>query len=182
VGCAAGGILAGDGIWRHHWEIAAVGVGLLTASTAGLLAAVLWHLLRAFEHRTRQDMGRVEQQRRSLDAEMRVREDDLARREAALDRRAHTSALRIEGYKRCVDDARTRMSEIVAENDRLMQELSEVTDERNQLVVEEMLAAAGRFTSRGYGRSHVAASSSSWQVIPQRTRRAELQPVRNLDA
>jgi hypothetical protein len=141
----------------------------------------VFYLFQAFERRTRQDMEQLEQRRRGFDAEMRLREADLATREAVLDRRAHTSALRIAGYQRHVDEARNRMSQLVTENNRLMQELSEVIDERNQLVVEEMMAAAGQFTSRGYGRSRVA-SGGAQQAVPQGTRRARLEPVRDLDA
>jgi hypothetical protein len=147
----AGGVLVGDGIWRHIWEIAVSGMGILAAGAVGVVAATLRYALRQFDARTRAQLREVADLQRSNDLGMRQREDDLEKREKALRRGRTVMAIRIASYAKSLDEARDTNTTLRARNVELQLEINEVNDERNQLVVEELFAARQQFTSKAYG-------------------------------
>lgn len=149
--CTAGWTFVGEGVWHHTWELATVGIGLLTMGVAGALAALLRHTVSQADARTRHDLSVMAEHRRRLELDMRKRELDLAQREKAMARRATITAIRLGSHARALDDARNANTALRAKNSRLMQEIEEVNDERNQLIMAELTLAHDRFTSKAYG-------------------------------
>ena len=149
--CTAGWTFVGEGVWHHAWELAAVGVGLLTMGVAGVLAALLRHTVNQVDARTRHDLSVLAEHRRRLELDMHKRELELSQREKAMARRATITAIRLGSHARALDEARNANTALRAKNSSLMQEIEEVNDERNQLITAELTLAHDRFTSKTYG-------------------------------
>lgn len=149
--CMAGGILTGDGVFRHTWETCAAGVGFMTIGVVGVLAATMRYMLARFEERTRLELNEVADQRRRLDREMRLRELELERRWKALERSRSSASLRIASYAFELDRNRILVGELRREIAELRTEIDEVNDERNRLIANELLLTSGQFTQRTYG-------------------------------
>ncbi|MCI3277557.1 hypothetical protein [Streptomyces cylindrosporus] len=153
----AGGVLVGDGIWRHSWEAAVTGTGIMAAGAVGAVGAAMRYTLKAFDARTQ---AHADTQRRN-DLAMQQREHDVGRREAAVDRQRTVAAIRIASYAASLDEARNANARLQSKVVELQQELDEVNDERNQLIVEELMLARQQFTSKGYGHLRVAGSDGT---------------------
>lgn len=149
--CMTGGILTGDGVFRHTWETCAGGVGFLTIGVVGVLAATMRYMLARFEERTRHELNEVAERRRRLDREMQLRELELERRWKALERSRSSASLRIASYAFELDRNRILVGSLRRENEELRIEIDEVNDERNRLIANELLLTSGQFTQRAYG-------------------------------
>lgn len=161
----------GDGVWRHTWETAVSGVGVLAAGTVGVFAVTVRYALRQFDARTRAQLREVTDLQRTGDLEMQRREHELERREEALRRARTTMSLRLASYAKALDDARNAAGYLRAQVCELQQEIVEVNDERNQLIVEELVQSREAFTSKGYGRLRVAGSKGPATGIGHRRSR-----------
>lgn len=149
--CATGGILTGDGVFRHTWETCAAGVGFLAVGVAGVLAATIRYMLARFEGRTRRDLDEVAEQRRHLEVEMQKRELDLEQREQALSRSRVTSSIINASFAYELDRNRNLVGLLRRRVEELQNEVEEVNDERNRLIANELLLTSGQFTQRSYG-------------------------------
>ncbi|WP_019060047.1 hypothetical protein [Streptomyces prunicolor] len=164
--CATGGILTGDGVFRHTWETSAAGVGFLAVGVAGVLAATIRYMLARFEERTRRDLDEVAEQRRHLELEMQQRELNLERREGALSRSKVTGSVRIASYAYELDRNRTLVSQLRLRVEEQQTEIEEINDERNQLIARELLLTRGQFTQRSYGALKAVAGANAHALYP----------------
>lgn len=166
--CVIGGILTGDGVFRHTWETSAAGVGFLAAGVAGVLAATMRYMLARFEERTRRELDEVTERRRRLDREMQLRELELERRWKALNRTRATASLRMASYAYETDRNRNLVGSLRRENEELRAEIDEVNDERNGLIANELLLTSGQFTQRTYGALKAVAGAETTALYPSR--------------
>ncbi|MFI5880908.1 hypothetical protein [Streptomyces sp. NPDC051554] len=164
--CAAGGILTGDGVFRHTWETSAAGVGFLAAGVAGVLAATMRYMLARFEERTRRELSEVTERRRRLDREMQLRELELERRWRAFDRSRSTASLRMASYAYELDRNRILVGSLRQEVAGLKTEIDEVNDERNQLIANELMLTSGQFTQRAYGALKAVGGAETSPLYP----------------
>jgi len=157
--CVAGGALVGDGVWSHSWEVAVSGMGALAAGAVGVVAATVRYALRAFDARTRAQLQEISELQRRNDLAMQQREHQLFRREEALKRQRAAMQFRAASSAKALDETRNTLAALRTRIAELEQEVSEVNDERNQLILNELVATRGQFeqaTPRGYGRLRVA--------------------------
>lgn len=179
--CAIGGILVTDGIWRHAWQIAVSGMGVLVVGVVGVIAATVRYALRQFDARTRDQLREVTEQHRLNDLSMQQREHNLERREEALARQRTAAALRVASYARTVDDTRDACTALRQRVAALEAEIAEVNDERNELIANELLASRQRFTAKGYGHLQMAASGGAVIGAHGHTRARDTAPVPDLE-
>jgi chromosome segregation ATPase len=140
----------------------------LAVGIAGVLATVMFHLLRGFEARTRRDMDQLAEERSLFEQDMRAREYELQRRQEALNRRAVATSIRLASYAKSVDDTRTENRALRERILELEAEIDEVNDERNQLISNELTLASAQFTARAYGDLRAVAGGEQ----PARMRRS----------
>ncbi|MFC8676768.1 hypothetical protein ACFUEN_29285 [Streptomyces griseorubiginosus] len=127
-------------------------MGILAAGAVGAVAATVRYALREFDARTRVQAREESERQRRHDLAMQKREIDLEMREQALARGRAAAAVRIASYMASLDEARNSNQALRVRISELETEIAEVNDERNQLIVEELVHAREQFTSKGYGR------------------------------
>ncbi|MFJ8798440.1 hypothetical protein [Streptomyces sp. NPDC102487] len=150
-GCTVGGALFTEGVWRHTFRLAAVGIGVLIAGVGGLLAATVLYAFRRLHEVGQAQLQHLDEERRRLEADMRERERALAAREAAAHRMMTNNGIRMSSTIRALDEALNAKAALQKRYDAVCSELGEVQDEFNQLVTQELQMLTDRFTSRGYG-------------------------------
>ncbi|MGW0800312.1 hypothetical protein [Streptomyces sp. NPDC002692] len=161
AGCTAGGVLVGDGVFRHTWELAATGTGFLAAGAVGAVVATIRIAFAAFETRTRRTQDRIDAEKDQLLAQRR----DLDRRAHVLHRREMVMNLRLASYAQSLDETRDENARLRLKLVDMRREVEEVNDERNQLITAQWVDGNGRFSS-GTRRQTARTDTGSGSKLP----------------
>ncbi|MER8030639.1 hypothetical protein ABTZ78_16970 [Streptomyces bauhiniae] len=163
-----GGLLTGDGVYRHIWEATTAGVGALAIGATGLAAVTARYARELIKERKRRRRGldEVAEQRQLLASDLRRREAILTRREETLNRTLGTVQIRLASYAEEIDRCYGTMRTLRQQIESLEREVQEVNDERNELITKELRYAQAAFSSRGQ-RSLKAAASGGPLALPR---------------